>query len=276
MKILFSLLLITASHLTLAHEDLCTPEVQHEVPYAFALNRESMPFHSALSQLALKERSALIKKIKENPFLVQQIQNYPKLTLKQQEYVLNQVFISEVQVLKMRIPTLILGPGPGGRSTFFEFDPNIPLPGKVYIDFKRLKETDHPYASLALLIHETRHSAQLQLSQVDRGPLGQGYAEAFIFQHELFQSGRKISFCNFASLLNEYEAFQFANYVLFELTDGQVSIEGMGTAASSYDQRGNLIVDLLRVMRTSPEHIWFEQMNRINQLVKLRRSRNNR
>ena len=67
MVIFFTLMTILVPTFSMAHGDYCTPEVQHQAPYAFALNRESLEFHTSISQEALSERSQLIKKIKTDP-----------------------------------------------------------------------------------------------------------------------------------------------------------------------------------------------------------------
>ena len=63
-------------------------------------------------------------------------------------------------------------------------------------------------------------------------------------QHKKKHADKIRSFCDFLTLNNEYEAFQFGNYVVTVLTHGQVDTLGMGTYASQYNKDLSLKIDL--------------------------------
>jgi hypothetical protein len=237
-----------------------TAERQTKTPYAYAITRESLDFHKALESSVQSERDALVEEIKNDLILHQNILNFENLNSLEQEATLLKVFALETKNYPLA-PELILGPGPKGQEAFFDFDLKAQSPGKVYIDYKRLAAEDHPYASLLLLIHEVRHSAQLQLGFSTRSAEARGYAAAFSAQKAVFDQNEKITYCDFMSLLNEYEAFQFANYVVNRLTEGKVNIKGMGTIASQYDEEGKLLLDLPKLMHDHQENEWFERFN---------------
>ena len=87
--------------------------------------------------------------------------------------------------------------------------------------------------------------------------LAQGYLSAFETQTHL--SGA--SFSDFLTLLNEYEAFQFANQVLELLTDGQFDSVMMGTFASQFDAHGELKIDLIKLHQNGQEGSLLEKFN---------------
>ncbi|MNX91128.1 hypothetical protein D3C86_1232000 [compost metagenome] len=128
---------------------------------------------------------------------------------------------------------------------FFDFDPEKPGSGRVILNPEALAKESNPYTSLLLLVHETRHSAQFQLAfDAKRAaePLARAYQAAFKAQKQL---GNKLNFCDFCTLHNELEAFQFGNYVVGALTDWRVATGDMGTLASQYDAHGHLKLDLV-------------------------------
>ena len=51
--------------------------------------------------------------------------------------------------------------------------------------------------------------------------------------------------------MNEYEAFQYGNYVLGKLTHWQVDMLNMGTFASQFDNQGLLKLDLIALSQQS-------------------------
>lgn len=259
-------LLITTLLFTVAsaqNDYFATRERQTKDPFAFALTYESLDFHRALARDAFSERNVLIKKIQMKADLHRQIINFAEIDLATQKAVLREVFALQTQNYAQP-PLLTLGAGPKGEAAFFEFNPAAPGPGKVYIDFKRLAAKDHPYASLLLLIHETHHSAQFQMGNTQVGPRAHGYFEAFRAQKEIFSQNEKISFGDFMSLLNEYEAFQYANFILNRLTSGKVQIKGMGTNASQYNSDGSIKLNIMQLMLDNPESEWFEIFNQMN------------
>ncbi len=258
LTLFFTLILSTTS--IAADHFSATAERQNQTPYAYAITSESLDFHAELESGAEKERFELINLIKQDQALHQGILDFATLGHVEQEQILVKVFSLQTGAYPVA-PKLILSKGPKGQDAFFEFDLIHQGPGTVYIDFKSLGATDHPYASLLLLIHETRHSAQLQLAFSTNGVLARGYAEAFGAQKKVFDYQEKISYCDFMSLLNEYEAFQYANFILNRLTEGKVNISGMGTLASQYDQFGKVLLDLPALMHNNPKDEWFLLFN---------------
>ena len=156
------------------------------------------------------------------------------------------VFALEVEALGINAPQLVIEkgiiPGPG----FFDFDLEHPSSGKVILNPTELAKLEDPYSSLSLLIHETRHSAQLQLAFKETSPLAHGYHAAFSAQKIL----KGLSFCDFTLLLNEYEAFQFSNFILGSIV--QNNLFDMGTFASQYDNNGNPKIDLPKLADEIP------------------------
>lgn len=54
---------------------------------------------------------------------------------------------------------------------------------------------------------------------------------------------------DFLTLINEYEAFQFGNYVVGALTEGVVDTLGMGAYASQYNADFSLKIDLPKLFK---------------------------
>ena len=111
-----------------------------------------------------------------------------------------------------------------------------------------MKDTN-PHAGLMLLIHETRHSAQIQrafdpTSSMNES-IAKGYRAAFHAQKEL--SSKITSFSDFLTLNNEYEAFSFGNFVVGSLTDWKADTLDMGTFASQYNADQSLKIDLVEL-----------------------------
>ena len=219
-------------------------DLQSQAPEAFALMPEAAEFHKAMDNS--RERKALAEALKDYPDL----QRFDQLTWAQKEPLLRRVFDSECKVLGMTPPELIIQddvvPGPA----FYDFNLDNPDPGKVFLNPKALAKIENGYAPLLLLMHETRHSAQFQRAFMakEEGPVGDGFREAYKAQRAL--SG--YSFVDFTTLLNEYEAFQFANGVVEQLTGGRVDTVGMGTLAGQYDESGKLKTDLKAMFHLLP------------------------
>jgi len=137
-------------------------------------------------------------------------------------------------------------PGPA----FFDFNLENPTPGRVLLNPAELDKEKDGFAGLLLLVHETRHSLQFQqafglLPGAD-SDVAEGYRAAYKAQKEL--SG-KMSFVDFCVLLDEYEAFQFGNDVVGQLSGGRADTSGMGTLASQFDEAGNPRLDLPGLFR---------------------------
>jgi len=163
------------------------------------------------------------------------IRGWDKLSVPEQVPFLRQVFDIETGTLGITPPELVIGEDVKPGAAYFDFDPDKGGTGRVLLNTKALAQEKNPYVSLALLIHETRHSAQFQLPS-------KTFDAAFRAQKAM--TG-KLTFCDFMTLLNEYEAFQFGNYVVGKVTAWNVRMPDMGTFASQYDEHGQLKIDLI-------------------------------
>jgi hypothetical protein len=224
--------------------------VQRLAPEAFALQPEASDFHKAAGKISLNERQTLIKLINENPELKAEIVNFKNLDWEKKEEVLKTVFALEVKALKIQAPTLIIDSKRIKGEAFFDFDIHNPTPGTVIINPEAIAKDYNPYTALLLLVHETRHSAQFQLAFMSGhsdNPMAKSYKAAFIAQKE--HATEIVSFCDFLTLINEYEAFQFGNYVISSLVNGDVDTLGMGTYASQFNQDFTLKIDLEKLFK---------------------------
>jgi len=233
-------------------------EKQARTPKAFALQPAALAFHQAHDSSA--DRVALAGALQADPALAESLRTFDRLTPEQQIPVLQQVFAIECQTLGITPPELIMTED--APAAFFEFNLEKPDAGKVFINPRK----NEGFESLALLVHETRHSMQFQqafgLLEGADPAVAEGWRAAFQAQREL--SGQ-LSFVDFCSLLNEYEAFQFGNSVVGAVTGGKANNSGMGTLASQYDEQGNLVVDLRQLFaEAGPEGV----LDAFNQLSK--------
>lgn len=224
--------------------------VQRLAPEAFALQPEASAFHKAAGKVSLHERQALIKLINKNPELKQDIISFKDLDWEKKEVVLRKVFALEVKALKIKAPTLIIDTTTIKGEAYFDFDINNPTPGKVILNPEAIAKDPNPHAALLLLVHETRHSAQFQqafMSNDVDNAIAKSYKAAFIAQKQ--HASKIVSFCDFLTLTNEYEAFQFGNFVISSLLNGAVDTLGMGTYASQFDQDFVLKIDLEKLFK---------------------------
>ena len=219
-------------------------DIQNLRPAGFAVQTQSSLFVNLIKKFSLKEANKLIRRIRSNEQLYLDLQNYALLTPMEQVPLLKAVFTEEVESMGIVAPKLVIDLN-YPRGAFFEFDIDSTDPGTVYINPAKTY-SDNPIMSLSLLIHETRHSLQLQMAQAGnvsgmRGPVAAAYYNAFKAQGEL---QGKLSFCDFLTLNNEYEAFLFGNYIIHNLFEGSVDMISMGTYASQFNERGELKIDL--------------------------------
>lgn len=232
----------------LAHDKFfANRDIQDQAPGAFALQKQAVAFVHRIDQATRPERDALVDAILAEPELKDAIARWRDLTIEEQIPFLRRIFQIEVKVMKIAAPQLVIQSGIIPGPAFFEFDPTQPGTGKVILNPAALAKEEDKYASLSLLIHETRHSKQFQMAFPaggDFSPFAKGYEAAFVAQKTL---KGKLSFCDFLTLLNEYEAFQFGNYVVGKLTEWKVDMPGMGTYASQYDGDGKLKLDLVKL-----------------------------
>lgn len=243
---------------TLDPKFFASAEKQARAPKAFALQPAALAFHQAHDSSA--DRVALAGALQADPVLAESLRTFDRLTPEQQLPVLQQVFAIECQTLGITPPELIMTED--APAAFFEFNLEKPDAGKVFINPRK----NEGFESLALLVHETRHSLQFQqafgLLEGADPAVAEGWRAAFQAQREL---SSQLSFVDFCSLLNEYEAFQFGNSVVGAVTGGKADSVGMGTLASQYDEQGNLQVDLRQLFaEVGPEGV----LDHFNQLSK--------
>lgn len=243
----FIILMMFLLQVSFAADFYASKELQDKYPGAFATQGSTQHFHQELA--ALEDRASLVDDIKSNATLHHKLLQFNSLSLDEQVDVLNELFLLECKNLNMTPPELIIDETSIPGWAFFEFDFALGGAGKVYLNKAKLKTAENKAEFIILLLHETRHSAQFQLAQKDpHSPLGVGYVKAFTAQKEMKTKGIKTSFCDFMLLLNEYEAFQFANYVHGALTNFQTPINDMGTLASQYDSQGEIRLDINEVL----------------------------
>lgn len=246
------------------------PEVQKLAPSAFALQKEALEFVKGLEQETRADRHALVNAIRSNAHLKAAVTRWESFTVEEQIPFLREVFALECQTMGITPPELVIQAGITAGPAYFDFDVTKPGAGRVLLNPDALKKEKNQYASLSLLIHETRHAKQFQMafplnSEAPGSIFAKGYRAAFTAQKAITA---KFSFCDFLTLLNEYEAFQFGNYVLGELTHWQVDILDMGTFASQYDSQGMLKIDLARLANeVAPENL----LSAFNELEKVQK-----
>ncbi|WP_281558081.1 hypothetical protein [Thalassomonas sp. RHCl1] len=179
--------------------------------------------------------------LKNEEKLFNSLQKWQSLSFEQRMALLPLVFKVECQILDMVCPELVINNSLyPTRAVNFVFDVRFPGSGLVFLNPDKLKDMA-VYAPLAFLIHETRHAYQFQLGFSQQSLLAKGYKAAFTAQAGL--SG--YSFSDFLTLLNEYEAFQFANHVIGLLIDWRIDMPNMGTFASQFDDKGQLKINLV-------------------------------
>ena len=255
MKFLLVLALMTSMSTDLLAETpnpkyFANDKVQRLAPLAFALQIEASAFHKASKEISIKERQALVHLINSNPELKNNILGFKDLDWTKKEEVLREVFLKEVQSLNIKAPILIIDSKTIKGQAYFDFDINNPTPGTVILNPEELAKDSNALAPLLLLIHETRHSAQFQMAFLNgdsHNPIAASYKAAFIAQKE--HAKEIVSFCDFLTLVNEYEAFQFGNYVVSSLFNGNADTLGMGTYAGQYHPDMTLKIDLEEIFK---------------------------
>lgn len=233
--------------------------VQRLHPEAYVLQPETEAFVRSLHSETIDIRNDLVKAIQAVPELYRAVKNWEMLSFDEQVPYLKQIFSIEVKLMKITPPELVIDAKEiPGRAAYFDFNPEEPGPGRVILNPEVLKKMDK-YAALALLIHETRHSAQFQMAFNGDKPAStsaQAYHAAFLAQKTEIRS-----FCDFLTLANEFEAFQFGNYVLGSLTDWNIHSPDMGTFASQYTSDGKLKLDLVRLLDNGEPKSLIEKFN---------------
>lgn len=247
MKIML-LIIVFAAQSAYAHDRyFANEEVQKLAPEAFALQPEAREFHKRIGEKAKRERERFLRLIKSDSELSEKIKKFGTLNWEEKEKVLRQVFALEVKALGIKAPELIIDNTSTKNEAYFDFDIDNPGTGRVLLNSDEIQKDTNPYGGLLLLIHETRHSAQYQEAFKRGDAVSKSYKAAFIAQKKL--SSKITSFSDFLTLINEYEAFQFGNYVVAALTDGAVDTLGMGTYASQYNADFSLKIDLPKLFK---------------------------
>ncbi|WP_299594950.1 hypothetical protein [uncultured Microbulbifer sp.] len=242
------------------------PELQEQMPSAFALQPQARGFLKPAFQQTVEQGNALVAAIRADKELAEAIARWPSLTMEQQIPYLKRVFALEIAIMGVEAPKLLIDDHSyPGRMVYFDFDPKNPSTGTVYLNPAKLAERPK-YESLAFLIHETRHSFQFQHAfgetEDTQNAVISGYAAAFEAQKSL----KGFSFSDFLTLLNEYEAFQFGNYVFGKLTNWEVDMPDMpdmGTYASQFDQHGELKIDLIALAAEESDRSLLERYNEL-------------
>jgi hypothetical protein len=240
--------------------------IQSEAPAAFALQPEASEFIHEVLTTSKQEGDLLVDMIQADPSLVEAISIWQTLSIEEQIPHLRKIFELECLALGIVAPELVIQAGAINGPAYFDFDPANPSPGRVILNPDALVN-ENKFASISLLIHETRHSAQFQMAFLQSpllasAILAKGYEASFLAQKQL--AGR-LSFCDFLTLLNEYEAFLFGNYVVGRLTDWRVDMIDMGTFASQFDSSGALKIDLEKISRENGGGNILEPFNRLEQ-----------
>ncbi|MCL1094712.1 hypothetical protein [Shewanella kaireitica] len=255
--LLVSLQLSLVSSVQAAGSFYATQALQSQLPQAFALQPEAHDFLKAAQTKTIKDGDKLVELILADKDLTTALSKWHTLSIDEQIPFLRKVFALEYRSMGIKPPKLIIdNHSYPNKMVYFDFDLTYLYPlatndsvnsGVVYLNPDKLAAQDK-FASLAFLIHETRHSYQFQLSQqqhsnVKDNQLASGYMAAFSAQKSLTGFG----FSDFLTLLNEYEAFQYGNYVLGRLTQWQFDLISMGTFASQFNSAGKLKIDLLQL-----------------------------
>lgn len=256
---LFAVVLLSVAPLAQAASSFyATQELQSQYPQAFALQPEAQAFVETAQAKTIEDANKLVELILADDDLVSALSNWRQLSIDQQIPHLRKVFALEYRSMGIKKPKLVIdNHSYPNKMVYFDFNPldfsplvadtNQLKTGTVYLNPEKLATQDK-FASLAFLIHETRHSYQFQLGQIAQKKeedvlLALGYVAAFNAQKSLTGFG----FSDFLTLLNEYEAFQYGNYVLGRLTHWKLDLTSMGTFASQFDSHGQLKIDLLQL-----------------------------
>jgi len=226
--------------------------VQKRAPKAFALSDESREFILITKKQILIDGSQFLSHLNRDKALQSKVQRYDSFSLEDQIKVLREVFSLQVKSLGIKAPKLVIDTN-YSRAAFFKFNIEDDSNGTVYINPKKTYE-ENRMTSLSLLLHETKHAAQLSLAKNKSTSIqGAHFRAAFVAQKKLLNS---LNFSDFLTLNNEYEAFSYANYIIYKLYNGKFDMIDMGTFASQFDQAGHLKIDLERLHYTPSNNIY--------------------
>ncbi|STX51303.1 Uncharacterised protein [Legionella busanensis] len=238
---------------------------QNLFPGASVLHFDSRNFLEESLLTTYAQGDILIAALRSKPELTKLIVNFPHLSESDRIEVMHRIFSIQTRVSGLPAPELILD-NSAQKSTFFQFDPTQPGTGKVILNPIKLFADANPHAAILFLIHETRHSYQFQLGFGNINSIdATAYRLGFLAQKQVFEQKLNVSFCDFLTLNQEYEAFLFGNYVLEILTRGIVKTTDMGTLASQYLIYSGLRLDLPKLARETDSQ---NLLNAFNELEK--------
>ncbi len=221
--------------------------LQLKNPLAFVLQPQGESSISHLSELTNISVKQFVKTLKSEKIDVK-LKSWSKISIKEQYIVLGKVFKLQVESMNIKPPKLIIEDDIIQGSAYFDFDLANKSLGRVLLNPKKIAEDSNPYLNILLLIHETRHAYQLAQAFENKTSLQKRYMAAF----EQQKISEQLSFSDFLTLINEYEAFQFANAVIGEITNWHVSTKGLGTFASQFDKSGKLKINLPHLFNVHP------------------------
>lgn len=221
--------------------------VERKDPYAFVIRPESYRVIGELEALTNRQIYEFAYAIQGDQALLKSIASFEQMSIAEQIPVLKRVFQLECATMGVTPPELVFSNDRIPGAAYFDFDLNAPGPGAVILNPSALEKETNKYASLILLIHETRHSAQFQLATKSSNSLARSFYASFRAQKDL---KGQLSFLDFMSLVNEYEAFRFANGVVGQLTDFKVEAFDMGSFASQFDEHGQNRIDLIHLFKS--------------------------
>ena len=222
-------------------------DFEAQAPAAFAVQPQAQAFLQAAADETQPQRDALVSALKADTKLYDQISHFDSMSWDRQVPVLRQVAALEARSMGFTLPPVEIQTGANPIPSYFDFDPSKPGTGKVILYPDTIAKEPNKWTALLLTVHEVRHSGQFQLAFGARGKsraqnaLADGFKAAFTAQRAL----KGWTYCDFCSLLNEYEAFQTGNYVVGSLTNWQVDTLDEGCFSSQYDGQGQPKLDLL-------------------------------
>lgn len=235
---------------------------QAQFSIGFALQPEALDGVRALHSLTVDDGESLYRALQAEPGLVERLRVYAQQPLPQQKALLRKVFAIECASLGIVAPELVLDED-FARGAFFDFDLEHPGPGRVIINPRPAGPAEEALFPLALLMHETRHSAQFQAAfgLAPSSPLqvaAREFATAFRAQKAL---AGDLSFLDFMTLNHEYEAFRFGNFVLGRLTEFAVDPISLGSFASQFTRGEQTKIDLVELAREPDPRSMLERFN---------------
>lgn len=233
-------------------------EFQHKAPYAFVLEPEGALYLEQLNTQAIQDADAFSNSLLGDHVFSAKLKNFPTVTLDQKKNILKDLFAREIASLqKSHLGQFTLEPpildlnDQFKAPAYFDFDLADPSnPGKIVINLIDAEVLNRPNAAISFLVHETRHSFQLQfarqmVAQPTYAKLSAGFLSAFQAQKTM----RGFTRMDFYTLANEYEAFLFGDRVILRVFDHTIDFLDMGSFASQFKSDETLKLDILTLQR---------------------------